>query len=133
MIIFKSIMWTKTSLLGKKYEYLQYSTLYYIVPYYIIFHVVYHINYIIAAYNIGALALMGCFPVSINNNCYFSLLGFGRNWQLSWLEAKKKKSKFKIVYPFTIFAIIWAKILINFTVVASAVDFCQEKYLRSQL
>lgn len=91
MIIFKSIMWTKTSLLGKKYEYLQYSTLYYIVPYYIIFHVVYHINYIIAAYNIGALALMGCFPVSINNNCYFSLLGFGRNWQLSWLEAKKKK------------------------------------------
>ena len=133
MIIFKSIMWTKTSLLGKKYEYLQYSTLYYIVPYYIIFHVVYHINYIIAAYNIGALALMGCFPVSINNNCYFSLLGFGRNWQLSWLEAKKKKSKFKIVYPFTIFAIIWAKILMNFTVVTSAVEFCQEKYLRSQL
>ena len=132
MIIFKSIIWTKTSLLGKKYEYLQYSTLYYIVPYYIIFHVVYHINYIIAAYNIGALALMGCFPVSINNNCYFSLLEFGINWQLSWLEAKKK-SKFKIVYPFTIFSIIWAKILINFTVVTSAAEFCQEKYLRSQL
>ena len=29
--------------------------------YYIIFHVVYHSNYIIAAYNTGALALMGCF------------------------------------------------------------------------
>lgn len=127
-------MWTKTSLLGKKYEYLQYSTLYYIMPFYIILPVVYHINYIIAAYNTGALALMGCFPVSTNNNCYFSLLGLGRNWQFSWLEAKKKKkSKFKVVYPFTILAIILAKILINFTVVTSAVEFCQEKYLRSQL
>ena len=61
LIIFKSIVWTKTSLLGKKYEYLQYSTLYYIIPYYIIFHVVYHSNYIIEEYNTGALALMGCF------------------------------------------------------------------------
>lgn len=46
---------------------------------------------------------------------------------------KKKKSKFKVVYPFTILAIILAKILINFTVVTSAVEFCQEKYLRPQL